>query len=120
MHSQHVLGLLGNLWHIQILELKLTVAPAALGGDPLPGMVDQNPSHRLGRYPKKVRSVFPDDSGLVHQPQPGFIDQGSRLEGVTGALVAHVISGNPPEFFVQQRKQFGFGLFIAVFQLAEK
>ena len=45
--------------------------------------------------------------GLVGQAQVNLVDQRRGLEGVIGALAAHVMMREPAQIFVDQRREFG-------------
>src|SRR6266699_3264298 len=47
------------------------------------------------------------------QAQPGLVNQGGGLEGVTWSLPSHFVRGQFPQFLIDQRQQFLRGLLIA-------
>ena len=54
------------------------------------GVIDQDAAHQLRRDAEEVRSTLPVNSCLVNKLHVCFVDQGGGLEGVAGALAAHV------------------------------
>src|SRR6266542_6120215 len=50
----------------------------------------QDVAHRLGRSRKKMRAISERRILGSHQPQPGFMDQGSRLKRLAGHLLCHL------------------------------
>jgi hypothetical protein len=56
----------------------------ALGPPLLPGVVNEDPSHGLARRGQEVGPA--GELGPADEPEVGFVDQGGRLEGVTGRL----------------------------------
>jgi hypothetical protein len=58
-------------------------------------------------------STVPMLIGGLHQPQPGFVDERRRLQGVPGCFVRHSRGGQPAQLFVHERKQIIGGLRIS-------
>jgi hypothetical protein len=46
------------------------------------GVLDQNPPHGLSRGAKEMRAVLPLRLCVGAEPQPGFMDERSGLQGV--------------------------------------
>ncbi len=60
------------------------------------GVIDQDPTHHLGRQREKVGAILPLNTMHVHQPQEGLVDQGGRLQGVAAAFARHIASNLQP------------------------
>src|SRR6266508_1297673 len=63
-------------------------------------MVDHDAPHQLRGAP-----ALPDRLRVIDQPKVGFVENGGGLQGVAGALTAHVMVGEPVQFGLHQRKQ---------------
>ena len=76
-----------------------------------PGVVDEDPTHGLGRggeeVPSAVELLIPD------QPQVGFVNQGGRVEGVAGGFGRHARGGELPQLVIDERQQLGGGPAVA-------
>jgi hypothetical protein len=83
-----------------------SLQPAAV-----PGVVDQNPPHRLGRgckeMPSSLELLVPD------QPKVRLMHQGGGVEGVPRILRSHTRGRELPQLLVDERKQIGRGLAVA-------
>jgi hypothetical protein len=83
--------------------------PASLGS----GMLDEDPSHGLGRRAVEVTAIGPLDVHLADESGVCLVHQGGRLERVVGALVPHSLLRNGSELLVDQRQDLlgraGFG-----------
>ena len=77
-----------------------------------PRIVHQNAAHYLGRQADKVGAILPVNL-LTGEPHVGFVDQRRCLQGVVGALTAHIRAGQTMQFSVDQRQQTLGGLRIA-------
>ena len=75
-------------------------------------MIHQNPSHEARCQGEKMGPVLHGNVGL-DEAQKRFVNHGGRLEGMTAALGAHVIAGQPPQFVVHQRRESLEGLRMA-------
>jgi hypothetical protein len=64
------------------------------------GMVDENPSQRLGRYGEEMGPVTPLCTRLIHELEVCFMDQRGRLQCVIGSLVAQHRLRQDPQFAV--------------------
>ena len=70
-------------------------------------VVDEDSSHRLGRGRKEVPTPVPlPDLGNFDKPQIGFMDQGRRVESLSGPLLSHSLRGELAQFVIDQRQQF--------------
>ena len=70
---------------------------------PGPGMVDEDPSHRLGRDPKKIGRGSASDLSLVDKPEVDLIYQGGRLECMAGPFSTQVARSLAMELRVDHR-----------------
>jgi hypothetical protein len=71
---------------------------------PIPGMVDQDPSHRFRRrgeeVPPTVKMLVPD------QPQVSLVDECGGVERVAGGFRDHFRGGKLPQFVIDEGEQF--------------
>src|SRR6266568_2962512 len=79
-----------------------------------PSTIYQDVAHRLGRSRKKMRAISERRILGSDQPQPGLMYQGSRLKRLAGSLLCHLRRCQMPQFIVNQFKQLGGGLGIAL------
>jgi hypothetical protein len=86
----------------------------------LPGAVNENPPHRLGGGDKEVRSVLEFRRLIADEPQPGLVDERSRLQRVSRRFTGHFARSEPTQFFIDQGQQLVGGFGIAAFDGAEK
>ncbi len=71
-----------------------------------PSVLDQDPSHGLGRRGEEVAATVPGPIGIAaDQPQVRFMDQGRGLERLPGRLPRQPLRGQPPQLVVDQREQ---------------
>src|SRR6266480_4936360 len=68
-------------------------------------MVNHDAPHQLRGRRDKVAPALPDRLRIIDQPQIGFVENGGGLQGVAGALPAHVMVGEPMQFGLHQREQ---------------
>src|SRR6266536_6583039 len=68
-------------------------------------MVNNDAPHQLRGGRDKVGPALPDRFRIIDQPQVGFVENGGGLQGVAGALSAHVMVGEPVQFGLHQREQ---------------
>src|SRR6266496_2112746 len=68
-------------------------------------MVNHDAPHQLGGRRDKVAPALPDRLRIIDQPQVGFVENGGGLQGVAGALPAHVVVSEPVQFGLHQREQ---------------
>jgi hypothetical protein len=50
-------------------------------------------------------TVLPVDVRDIDHAEPGFVDQGCRLDGTAGALVSHAMTGYAAEFLVNPGRE---------------
>ena len=67
-------------------------------------MLDEDPSHGLGRRAVEVTAVGPLDVRLADESGVGLVHQGGRLERVVGALVFHSLLRDGSKLLVDQRQ----------------
>ena len=53
----------------------------------------------------EVRAVLPPPRPILDQPQIGLVDEGGRLQRLTGALATQVRGREPPQLLVHDRQQ---------------
>ena len=63
---------------------------AALERAARPRPLDQNLAHRVRSDGAEVRAVLPPPGPVLHQPQVGLVDQGRRLQRLSGTLAAQI------------------------------
>src|SRR6266496_3834580 len=68
-------------------------------------MVNHDAPHQLRGCRDKVAPALPDRLRIIDQPQIGFVENGGGLQGMAGALPAHVMVGEPVQFRLHQREQ---------------
>ena len=68
-------------------------------------MVAEDAAHDCGGDAEEVRAALPGDVLLLDEAEVGFVDEGGGLDGVAGALAAHVVAREPPQLVVDQRHQ---------------
>src|SRR6266516_8146411 len=68
-------------------------------------MVNHDAPHQPRSRRDKVGPALPDRLRVIDQPQVGFVKNGGGLQGVAGALPAHVMVGEPVQFGLYQREQ---------------
>ena len=106
-----VIGVNSDIDFIQINPLPVATALfRALASGPF----DEDAAHRLSRRRKEVRAIGKLNLGIFSgQTQPGFVNEGSGLEGVTGGFIGHFCGSQFAEFLINQRQQFLRGLGVA-------
>jgi hypothetical protein len=68
-------------------------------------VIDENVPHHLRSDAEKVRPVFPLGRLFARQAQVCFVNQGAALEGVIGAFVAQVVTGDAAQLTVNERNE---------------
>jgi hypothetical protein len=89
------------------VEFDSTRPTAAFLAFPLSGVIDQDSAHGLSADGEKMGAALPIDTGLVDEPQIGFVHQGGWLEGVIGSFVAEMACREGFEFVVDKRHELG-------------
>src|SRR5262249_57777721 len=69
--------------HINVLQIQSLLAPAVASRVFATCIVDENAAHCLGRCAEKMSSILPSPFLSVRKPQPGFVDQRSRLQSLS-------------------------------------
>src|SRR5262249_48644732 len=80
-------------------------AAATLERTPFTRMVNHDPPHQLRGWCDEVRPVLPRRLRVFNQSQVSFVEDRGGLQGVAGALPAHVMVSQPVQFGLHQRKQ---------------
>jgi hypothetical protein len=75
--------------------------------------------HGFGGGSKEMSPAGKPARLVPGQAQPGLVNQGRGLEGVTRSLADHLERGQFAQFLINQRKQFVCGCGIAVSQAVE-
>ena len=75
------------------MQCHLLPLASALAGKAFAGVVHKDLPHQPGSHREKMRPALPGMVRLLHQPQPGFVDQRRRLQRVAGAFAAHMTRG---------------------------
>ena len=97
----------------------LLIATAALEALLLPGPLDQDPPHRLGRGREEVPLIVPLLRGrLIDQPHICLVYQRRCLERLTRFFIGELCGRQFPQFVVDQRQQLLGGCGIALLDLA--
>jgi len=105
---------------LHVVEVDALLATAMAHGFSTPGAFDQNPPHRLGGRSKKVGAILECRRLIPDKPQPGFVDESSGLERLSGGFVSHLARGEPAQFLIDQRQKLIGGFGIAGFNGAKK
>ena len=67
------------------------------------GVVDEDPPHGLGRGGEEMAPAFPAGGFLgIDQTQISLVNQGSRLERLSGLLPGQPLGGQPPQLVIDQ------------------
>ena len=77
-------------------------------------MVDQHPSHQLGRDGEELRAVLPVGVLLIHELEVGLVDERRGLQRVLGPLSPEMRVRDPVQFLVDERHQVIEGIAIAL------
>jgi hypothetical protein len=72
---------------------------------PIPGMVDQDASHRFGGSGEEVSPAV--EVLVADQPQVGFVHQDGGVEGVPQGFVSHLRGGELSQLVINERKDLG-------------
>ena len=88
IQEQHVFVVRDRIPAVDGAQADLLLLAATLAGDSCPGMIDEDPPHRLGGDGKEMRAVLIRHRFAAHQPNPEFIDERMRVERVTAAFMA--------------------------------
>jgi hypothetical protein len=67
--------------------------------------IEEYAPHHRGRNGKEMGAVLPVDVGDIDHAEPGFMDQGCRLDCTSGALVLHAMTGYATEFPVNPGRE---------------
>jgi hypothetical protein len=80
---------------------------AALSHQPMPGVIDEDSPHGFGGGAKEMTTAVPGGLSLfrAEQAEPGLVDQGGRLQCLSGPIVGHLCGRQSAQLLVQQRQQ---------------
>jgi len=70
------------------------------------GIVNQYAPHGLGGCGEKVGAILPGGLVVTAEPQPGFVNQGRGLQGLSGRFPSHLLRRELAQLFVDQRQEF--------------
>ena len=70
-----------------------------------PRRLDENPPHRLGGRREEMGAILPGRLRVGAQAEPGFVDQGGRLQGMARGFAGHLLRGHAAEFAIDKRQQ---------------
>jgi hypothetical protein len=71
----------------------------------LPGRVDKNPSHGLGRGGEEMAAALPVLVAAAHQAEVRLVNERRALQGLSGSLTRQHLGGQESQFLVDYRKQ---------------
>ena len=100
---------------LYLLQLYALLAAAVAHGAPLPGSVDEDPPHRLGRRCKKMCAILKLRILMRNEPQPSFMHERGWLESVSRRFIRHPPRSEPAQFFINQRQQLVSGARVPTF-----
>ncbi len=89
------------------------VVAAALGGEALAGVVDEDAAHDAGGHADEVGAALPGHAVELADLQVGFVDERGGLERMAGALLMEDGGGEAPEVLVEQGGEFVEGVVVA-------
>ena len=82
-------------------------APTPLQGVPRPGMVEEDPPHRLRRGRVKMGRALEGHPSVLPDAKEGLVHEGGRLEGVPRVLLGHAALGDGAQLVIHGREQLG-------------
>src|SRR6266567_9461947 len=98
-----VIGYAGDFHSLQIhAHRSAAVASSALSTR----RINKNMPHGFGGGSEEMSAPGKSAWLVPGQAQPGLVNQGGGLEGVTWRLPSHFVRGQFPQFLIDQRKQF--------------
>src|SRR6266545_7648335 len=68
-------------------------------------MADHDAPHQPRSRRDKMGPALPERLRIIDQSQVGFVENGGGLQGVAGALPAHIMVREPVQFGLHQREQ---------------
>jgi hypothetical protein len=77
-------------------------------------MIDEDSPHKLRCSAEEVGAIFPIDFRLIDQSYIDFVNQRRSLQRVILTLESHVMIGEPVQFLINSRHQFGQGSLVAI------
>src|SRR5688572_23402201 len=88
-----------------LVEGDLQSPAAALEGLSLPSMVHHDAAHELRGDRKEMSAILPVRLGFIREGKIGIMDEHGGLQGVAGALLAHVAAGETVQFRLDERDE---------------
>ena len=89
----------------RFVQRQIRHAAAALPPAPLARVIHQDVAHQPGGHAEELCPALPIHLRMIHQLEIGFVDQRGGLQGMAGALLAHVAVGDAPQFAFHERDQ---------------
>ncbi len=114
VHREQLVVIRGGRRYFESIQVNNLDARPPFFRQPPPGVLDQNAAHRLGCRSEKMGAVLKRRRLITAQPHPGFVDEGGRLERMTGGFVRHFLCRQPAEFFIDNGEQLSGRLGIAL------
>jgi hypothetical protein len=94
-------------WGGHVSDFNAVILAAVLASGLSPGVLDEDPSHRLGRGGEEMAAAV--EVLVTDQPQISLVDQGGGVERVPGSLGGHFRGGELAQLVVDEREQFRGG-----------
>lgn len=89
----------------RVIERRPDGAAAPFGVRLRPGDVDEDAPHEPRRHRKEMRPILPVDACDTSEPKVGLIEQGRRLQAVSGPFSGHAGSRDPVQLAVDERHE---------------
>ena len=103
MHRQKLVVIRhGSDCHIFYVHAHLPAAVAR--GTLATRRINEDMAHGLGGGSEEMSAPGESPWLVPGQPQPGLVNQGGGLEGVTRSLPSHFLRGQFPQFLIDQRE----------------
>ena len=105
-----VVGAIGEIRNINAMDVAATFLARLAAG-----VIDENPSYRLGGGCKEMASAVPVLFAVaIHQPQIRLVYQGSGLQRLPRLLLGELLSGQLSQLGIHQWQQIRSRLWIAM------
>ena len=98
---------------IRLVEFHALLAAAVPHSLLAPGAFDEDAAHGFGGRGEEMSAVLKARRVVAGQAQPGFVDQRSGLQRVTGGFIGHAGSRQFAQLVIDQRQQLVSGLGVA-------
>jgi hypothetical protein len=89
----------------RFIKLHLERGPSALCIAAASSVIHEDAPHRLRGYRVEVSSILPSHILVVDESQISLVDQRRGLQGMVGALAAHVIASQPAQLLIHKGNQ---------------